>query len=76
MSSSMPKGFVFLELGLLLLDEVLADERLVLDENDEPSEMMEFGRCKTFVLSPIDDENELRSLGAAKNMYKSIVFKL
>lgn len=67
----MPKGAVFLELGLLLLDEVLADERLVLDENDEPNEMIEFGRCNTFVLSAIDDENELRSLGATKNMYES-----
>lgn len=65
MSSSTPKGTVFLVLlGLLLLDEVLADERLVLDENDEPREMIELGRCNTFVLSAIDDENELRSFGA------------
>lgn len=68
MSSSLPEGIVFLALGLLLLDEVLTDERLVLDENDEPSEMIELGRCTTFVLSAADEENEQRSFGAAINI--------
>lgn len=50
---------------LLLLDEVLPDERLVLDENDEPSEMNEFGRCTAaFEPSAMVVENELRSFGA------------
>lgn len=66
MSSSTPNGTAFLLLVLLLLDDVLADEWLVLDENDEPSDMIELGRCTTFVLSAIDDENELRSFGAVK----------
>lgn len=66
MSSSTPNGPAFLAFGLLPLDDVLPDERLVLDENDEPSEMIEFGRCKTFALSADDDENELRSFGAVE----------
>lgn len=73
MSNSTLRAAVFLVFGLLWLplDElvlpVLPDERLVLDENDEPSEIMEFGRCTTFVLSEIVVENELRSLGAEIN---------
>lgn len=50
---------------LLVLDDVLPDERLVLDENDEPSEMNEFGRCTAALEpSPMVVENELRSFGA------------
>lgn len=73
MSNSTLRAAVFLVFGLLWLplDElvlpVLPDERLVLDENDEPSEIMEFGRCTTFVLSEIVVENELRSFGAEIN---------
>lgn len=55
---------VFLVFGLLPLDDVLPDERLVLDENDDPSEIIEFGRCTTFVFSDIVVENEVRSFGA------------
>lgn len=58
---------VFRVFVLLLLDEVLPDERLVLDENDDPSEMNEFGRCTAaFELSAMVVENELRSFGAVK----------
>lgn len=64
MSNSTHNVDGFLVFGLLPLDEVLADERLVLDEKDEPSEIIEFGRCTTFVFSDTVDENELRSLGA------------
>lgn len=52
----------------LLLDAVLelSDDRLVPDEKDEPSEMIEFGRCVVLVLSEsIVPENELRNFGAA-----------
>lgn len=61
---------------LLLLDEVLPDERLVLDENDEPSEMNEFGRCiAALEPSAMVVENELRSFGAVLQMNKiSIIF--
>lgn len=73
MSNSTLRAAVFLVFGLLWLplDElvlpVLPDERLVLDENDEPSEIIEFGRCTAFVLSEIVVENELRSFGAEIN---------
>lgn len=58
---------VFLVFALLLQDEVLPDERLVLDENDEPSEINELGRCTAFELSAMFVENELRSFGAVIN---------
>lgn len=58
---------MFLVFVLLLLDEVLPDERLVLEENDEPSEMNELGRCTAFELSAMVVENELRSFGAVTN---------
>lgn len=70
MSNSTFSAVVFLAFAWLLLplplplDAVLADERLVLDENDDPSEMIEFGRCTIFVFSEIVVENELRSFGA------------
>lgn len=64
MSSSMLNVAVRV-FALLLLDEVLPDERLVLDENDEPREMNEFGRCTAaFEPSAMVVENELRSFGA------------
>lgn len=65
-SNSTPKVDAFLAFVWLLLDEVLADERLVLDENDDPRDMIELGLCTTFVLSLIVEENELRSFGANK----------
>lgn len=51
----------------LLLDAVLelSDDRLVPDENDEPSEIIEFGRCVLLVFSAIIvPENEFRNFGA------------
>lgn len=65
---------MFRALAVLLLDDVLAEERLVLDENDDPSEIMEFGRCICFAFSANDDEKELRSFGAVskKNIYYDI----
>lgn len=67
-SNSMLNVAAFRAFVLLLLDEVLPDERLVLDENDEPSEMNEFGRCTAaFELSAAVVENELRNLGAVTN---------
>lgn len=66
-SNSMFKLFDCRVLVALLLDAVLelSDERLVPDENDEPSEMIEFGRCVLVVFSAtIVPENELRNFGA------------
>lgn len=51
---------------MLPLEDVLVLERLVPDENDEPSEMIEFGRCVDFIASGSAPENEFRNLGAAK----------
>lgn len=47
--------FVF---EMLLLDVVLADERLVLDEIDEPSDMVDFGLCISAEVS-LDDRTKL-----------------
>lgn len=44
---------------------MLVDERLVPDENDEPSDIIELGRWAILVISGKTPENELRNLGAA-----------
>lgn len=75
MSNSTPNVDGFLVFVLLPLDEVLADERLVLDEKDDPSDIIEFGRCTSFVLSDTIEQNELRSLGA-KTKKKIIFFNM
>lgn len=69
----MPILVVILALGLLPLDVVLADERLVLDENDEPSEIIELGRCTNFVFPTMDEVEELRSFGAVNIYFLSVI---
>lgn len=57
---------VFLAFEVLLLEAVLVlvDDRLVPDENDEPSDMIELGRWDILIMSGITPENELRNFGA------------
>lgn len=54
----------FLALEMLPFDDVLRDEWLVPDENDDPRDIIEFGRCITFAFSLDDIENVLRNFGA------------
>lgn len=48
---------------MLLLDVVLADERLVLDDIDEPSDIVDFGLCTSVEVS-LDDRTKLSRLWA------------
>lgn len=71
------KLFAFRVFEALLLDAVLelSEDRLVPDENDEPSEIMELGRCVLLVFSAIIvPENEFRNFGAAIQNEKYINF--
>lgn len=65
-SNSVCNAAVWRELEVLLLDVVLADERLVPDENDEPSDIIESGLWITFAFSGNDPENEFLNFGAIK----------
>lgn len=58
---------------LLILDVVLVlpDERLP-DENDEPSEIIELGRCVDLWFSGRTPENEFRNLGAVKMKHTTV----
>lgn len=59
---------VFLAFDVLLLEAVLllVDDLLVPEENDEPSEMIELGRCEDLDISGKPPENEFLNLGATK----------
>lgn len=52
----------------LLLDAVLVliDERLVPDENEDPNDMIEFGRWHTLLVSCNVPDTEFRNLGAVR----------
>lgn len=67
-SNSILSVAVFLAFEILLLEEVLVDDRLVPDENDDPSDIIELGRCTILAFSFNDDENVFRNLGAANKL--------
>lgn len=62
-SSSISRLLCPLEFEMLLLDVVLADERLVLDDIDEPSDIVDFGLCTSVEVS-LDDRTKLSRLWA------------
>lgn len=63
---------MFLIFDVLLLEAVLVlvEDRLVPDENDEPRDIIELGRCADLIISGVAPENELRNFGAIKKIKK------
>lgn len=63
--SSLFSVTVFLALEMLLFDDVLRDEWLVPDENEDPKDITELGRCISVAFSFNGIEHVLRNFGAA-----------